>query len=657
MAEIGYDTLTITINADSKQAISDINKLNRGLTNLDKTAKDINTRRIGEVKGLLLNIAKIDFSNVSKGLQDVVSAFKYFQSKTAQKVSPIINPKDFDKQIKSYQNVLGKDFNFSFLSGGNTTTSELDKQIEKAQSLVDIIKDLKLTTSQTNTIFQTLGININKISDEKLKSVEEALRKAGKSSQEIGKVIKALTEEMNDLKESTGQTNRSFAKMLKNIMRYRVVRRIIQEIFTQITNAFSELANVDEDFNQAFGEIKSAISYIARVLASVIAPIIKVIAPIITMLAEAIGEIGNALGSSLAGALGQEQFAQAEENVESYTESLNKAKSVRTGIDELNVIGKDENESNFSMVDTNGLGKLGDFFKELKDGLQPILGELVGQLSQIMTTFIGALENAEPLLELIVDLINDFVSYTDDGVNGSLKSTIEALGIILKSLGLILQLLKPILDIVNVIGALALNFINWSIELISTGLASFFDLISTLGEIIIALFDGDFKKIGELWNNLMERMTKRWSDFGKNIGNFFIKIWNKIIEKIESGLQKIVDGYNKVASALGWKTLGDVNLSGIKGQTFATGGFPEDGIFFANSNELVGRFDNGRTAVANNEQIINGIKQGVKEAILESNNGNAKIYIDGVEVANIIEKRIRNRGQTLVYGGGINYGK
>ena len=457
MAEIGYDTLTITINADSKQAISDINKLNRGLTNLDKTAKDINTRRIGEVKGLLLNIAKIDFSNVSKGLQDVVSAFKYFQSKTAQKVSPIINPKDFDKQIKSYQNVLGKDFNFSFLSGGNTTTSELDKQIEKAQSLVDIIKDLKLTTSQTNTIFQTLGININKISDEKLKSVEEALRKAGKSSQEIGKVIKALTEEMNDLKESTGQTNRSFAKMLKNIMRYRVVRRIIQEIFTQITNAFSELANVDEDFNQAFGEIKSAISYIARVLASVIAPIIKVIAPIITMLAEAIGEIGNALGSSLAGALGQEQFAQAEENVESYTESLNKAKSVRTGIDELNVIGKDENESNFSMVDTNGLGKLGDFFKELKDGLQPILGELVGQLSQIMTTFIGALENAEPLLELIVDLINDFVSYTDDGVNGSLKSTIEALGIILKSLGLILQLLKPILDIVNVIGALALN--------------------------------------------------------------------------------------------------------------------------------------------------------------------------------------------------------
>lgn len=47
------------------------------------------------------------------------------------------------------------------------------------------------------------------------------------------------------------------------------------------------------------------------------------------------------------------------------------------------------------------------------------------------------------------------------------------------------------------------------------------------------------------------------------------------------------------------------------------GGFPEDGFFYANHNELVGKFSNGKTAVANNEQITDGIKQAVIEGMSE----------------------------------------
>ncbi len=52
---------------------------------------------------------------------------------------------------------------------------------------------------------------------------------------------------------------------------------------------------------------------------------------------------------------------------------------------------------------------------------------------------------------------------------------------------------------------------------------------------------------------------------------------------------------------------------------YATGGFPEDGFFFANHNELVGQFSNGKTAVANNEQIVEGISEGVASANREQN--------------------------------------
>lgn len=48
---------------------------------------------------------------------------------------------------------------------------------------------------------------------------------------------------------------------------------------------------------------------------------------------------------------------------------------------------------------------------------------------------------------------------------------------------------------------------------------------------------------------------------------------------------------------------------------FSTGGVVEDGLFLANHNELIGKFNNGKTAVANNEQITTGIENGVERAV------------------------------------------
>ena len=62
--------------------------------------------------------------------------------------------------------------------------------------------------------------------------------------------------------------------------------------------------------------------------------------------------------------------------------------------------------------------------------------------------------------------------------------------------------------------------------------------------------------------------------------------------------------------------IGKINMSDLI-PAYEVGGFPEDGLFFANHNELVGQFDNGRTVVANNTNIQSGIKEGVKEAVSE----------------------------------------
>ena len=53
-------------------------------------------------------------------------------------------------------------------------------------------------------------------------------------------------------------------------------------------------------------------------------------------------------------------------------------------------------------------------------------------------------------------------------------------------------------------------------------------------------------------------------------------------------------GYRGYASGIG-----KIDIADLIPQ-YKKGGFPEDGLFYANHTELVGKFSNGQTAVANN---------------------------------------------------------
>ena len=86
-------------------------------------------------------------------------------------------------------------------------------------------------------------------------------------------------------------------------------------------------------------------------------------------------------------------------------------------------------------------------------------------------------------------------------------------------------------------------------------------------------------------------------------------------------------------------------FSQVSVQAYSVGGFPEDGLFMANHNELVGKFSNGKTAVANNQQIVDGIKQGVYEAVVsamgttKSDSGDVVVNMDGREVFRVVRAR------------------
>lgn len=121
-----------------------------------------------------------------------------------------------------------------------------------------------------------------------------------------------------------------------------------------------------------------------------------------------------------------------------------------------------------------------------------------------------------------------------------------------------------------------------------------------------------------------------------------------------SGVKSSIDGIVRSLDALfkynnkrfnittGTKYMGYQSLLD-RAPRYASGGFIEEGPFYMNRGEMVGKFSNGKTAVANNQQITEGIKQAVMEGMAQvMMNSNA-----GGNSAPIIENVFKCDSETL----------
>lgn len=148
-------------------------------------------------------------------------------------------------------------------------------------------------------------------------------------------------------------------------------------------------------------------------------------------------------------------------------------------------------------------------------------------------------------------------------------------------------------------------------------------------------FSGISEGLKQAFNNAVDGMKQIWNTFADFLNSKLNFSWDSV---------KVL-GKEVVPS-------GNINLGKIP--KFSTGGFPEDGMFMANSNELVGKFTNGRTAVANNNQIVDGIASGVTDAMMNvymatnrnqnQNNQSVEIpiYLDGKEIARSTATNLNN---------------
>lgn len=158
-------------------------------------------------------------------------------------------------------------------------------------------------------------------------------------------------------------------------------------------------------------------------------------------------------------------------------------------------------------------------------------------------------------------------------------------------------------------------------------------------------------------------------------GEIFVDIKDGIVTAFKSIVNALIRGINKVVSlpfdginsALGF--IRDIEILGISPFTnireisvpeiplLAGGGFVSSGQMFIAREagpELVGNI-RGKTAVANNDQIVSAVSQGVYQAVVAAMGGttqngeqNVNVYLDGKQIYASVKKTEAQRGVSLM---------
>ena len=169
-----------------------------------------------------------------------------------------------------------------------------------------------------------------------------------------------------------------------------------------------------------------------------------------------------------------------------------------------------------------------------------------------------------------------------------------------------------------------------------------------------------------VWSSVSTTVSNTWTTMKTNASKFMSNLLETFKTKFEKLKQTITDAISRIKSAFNFdwhlpslelphisvtysdapwalaRFFGIYSIPHLSVDWYANGGFPDAGqLFIANEAgpEMVGSIG-GKTAVANNDQIVEAIAQGVFRAVTEAMNGNSGnrkqevvIYLDGKAMA------------------------
>jgi hypothetical protein len=193
--------------------------------------------------------------------------------------------------------------------------------------------------------------------------------------------------------------------------------------------------------------------------------------------------------------------------------------------------------------------------------------------------------------------------------------------------------------------------LNMIIESLVSVVAS---IVQALPDIIFALVDA----IPDIVMTLIEVFVENLPLFLKLGVAIGVAILEGLSNILIGGINAIIDGINWLIPGKRWDIdkIGKADFSAMM-PTFADGGFPNQGQMFIAREagaELVGNIG-GSTAVANNDQIVTAVSDGVyravSQAMSEQSGQRVSLRVDGRRMSEAMDLASKKRGLAFGTGG------
>ena len=660
------DNLEIKITADANNAVPAINSLAQALKQL-KTASN------GGFKGLQTAATKLNI---------LANAVRFFPTNGLAQIRDVLTDLKGVGNIKvGISDGTGTSNNRKWYSMPGTTAKDIKNYHSPYAGLID-------------------GQSVD---EGFARGVTKEIEKTDKA---IGDVNKKLTE--TAVRSKTASTALSKIGKIARLMAIRkALQAVLKGLKEGVDRLYLwDRAIGKNGFSQAMDEMTASAKYLANGLATALAPVIKTLAPIFSFLTDVIIGTINAIRALIAVFMGVDQITVAKKSADSYADSLNgvgkAAKKLKDllAFDEINRLS-DKNsgsggggsligwDSMFEDVDPQTVidnffdtfkKRLAEFLRKLKSSLPPKVQQLWDKLWPGFDSFCDELEGKTN--ETTDKVIGGAEKKAKDGTDNVFKHLKTSLGHATQDFEFGVN--KGLGHFQGKFGE-GKDHAEKELAKFHEGWGRSFDaqvdenkeyVEKKSGEAFSSLTQGGGHAFGELHKSLTKEtkgavdevgqsfgglasvftvtLPKDWKSFAEGLPKPFQKVMetiDKLINKyIIDPLNTIIKKFNEIFGT-NWKSiprLAEMIGHGGGGRDFAMGGYPQTGQMFIAREagpELVGTIG-GHTAVANNNDIVAAVSQGVASAVASVMGGNSgqniSVNVDGRSLFNIMVNQNNN---------------
>ena len=637
--------------SEVKVTASSFNSLSSGVEKVGAAAKSVTPEAIENLDKMVTSLAKLQGVDL-QGLGSAMSAVR--------RVGAAKEPEAKVPLTEDMQALI-------------SSASQIDVLEAKLMSLRDAMQeafsagDMDKAYSIRGQILQT---------EAALEKARAAADKAGKATKEAAKGVKELSKEAN---KSKGPLD-NFIGSLKRIAFYRFIRTIIKAI-TQafqegLQNAYAYSNGITTEghrFSAALDSMSTAGLKMKNQLGSAFIGLLAAIAPIINAVIGLITKLANALSQIFAIFTGGTYLKAVDVPKKWADEAGGAAKAAKEwknqllAFDEINRLEEPSDPSGGGggagaldpsqmFVDTPISGifaKIRDKLLELKDSID--FEPLKRSWEEFKESVIGLAETiGKALVWLWDNIAAPFIKWT---IESALPAILDLVSAAIDLANTILQILAPAIDwiwnnvlkpVVAFIGEVFIGTLKDLAKLLRD-LNSFLNGEISFKEFLEGFFNSDLaiKGFQETLSHALVDGKLNWMDFAAVALNSIMQPINAIITLINwiitavQWIERLANEWNGIREGIGAASA-KAGSADYGFGLFASGGYPSEGeIFVAREQgpEMVGTIG-GRTAVANNDQIVEGIRQGVYDAVSAAmaNNGTSepvvRVYLDSREIKN-----------------------